>query len=128
MDTKTDNRGVEYVEDAEYETLPSGWALCGHCHRGWNDDKSTSVTPTPSGRCPFEYEHVYEDEPVATATTIYLVVKPENILNPSVYAFANETDRDAFFATIGPSDSAYTDDVEILTSADAQDLITEASE
>src|SRR4051812_4275135 len=56
---------------------------------------------------------------LANTTTIYLVVKPENILSPSVYAFANETDRDAFFATIGPSDNAYTDDVEILTSAEA---------
>ena len=62
---QTDERGVEYIEDADYETLsslPSGWALCGHCGTAWNDDKSTSVTPTPSGRCPFEYDHQHDDE------------------------------------------------------------------
>ena len=36
--------------------------VCGHCHRGWDDTVSTSVTPTPSGRCPFEYEHEYPEE------------------------------------------------------------------
>jgi hypothetical protein len=41
--------------------------VCGTCGRGWDDTISTSVTPTPAGRCPFEYDHVYEDnnaEPV----------------------------------------------------------------
>jgi len=33
--------------------------VCGHCKRGWDDSVSTSVTPVPSGRCPFEYDHVY---------------------------------------------------------------------
>lgn len=37
-------------------------ATCGHCGRSWNDALSSGITPTPSGRCPFEYEHVYEDE------------------------------------------------------------------
>lgn len=36
--------------------------VCGTCGRGWDDSISTSVTPTPSGRCPFEYEHEYKDE------------------------------------------------------------------
>lgn len=31
--------------------------VCGTCGRGWDDSVSTSVTPAPSGRCPFEYEH-----------------------------------------------------------------------
>lgn len=30
---------------------------CGSCGRSWNDAASSSVTPAPSGRCPFEYEH-----------------------------------------------------------------------
>lgn len=33
--------------------------VCGFCNRGWDDSVSTDVTPTPAGRCPFEYEHVY---------------------------------------------------------------------
>jgi hypothetical protein len=32
-------------------------ATCGTCGRSWNDAASSSVTPAPSGRCPFEYEH-----------------------------------------------------------------------
>lgn len=35
---------------------------CGHCGRSWNDALSTQLTPTPGGRCPFEYEHEYDDE------------------------------------------------------------------
>lgn len=60
MNVKTDDRGVEYIENAETEDLQTGWMLCLTCGRAWNDEKSTSVTPVPSGRCPFEYEHEYE--------------------------------------------------------------------
>lgn len=31
--------------------------VCGGCGRGWDDTVSTSVTPAPAGRCPFEYDH-----------------------------------------------------------------------
>jgi hypothetical protein len=37
-------------------------ATCGHCGFTWNDALITSVTPTPSGRCPNEYGHVYDDD------------------------------------------------------------------
>lgn len=30
---------------------------CGTCGRAWDDAVSSSVTPTPSGRCPFEDNH-----------------------------------------------------------------------
>lgn len=30
---------------------------CGGCYRSWDDSVSTAVTPTPSARCPFEYDH-----------------------------------------------------------------------
>lgn len=36
--------------------------VCGTCRRGWDDTVSTSVTPTPSGRCPWEDEHTYEED------------------------------------------------------------------
>jgi hypothetical protein len=32
---------------------------CGTCGRSWDDAKSTSMTPTPAGRCPFEAFHEY---------------------------------------------------------------------
>lgn len=31
---------------------------CGHCHKTWNDEE----TPTPSARCPYEYEHENDEE------------------------------------------------------------------
>lgn len=43
-----------YPEGCE---LPQGVAVCGTCGRAWDDDAVTDVTPVPSGRCPFEYEH-----------------------------------------------------------------------
>lgn len=33
-------------------------ATCGHCGRSWNDAAISAVTPAPSARCPFEYDHV----------------------------------------------------------------------
>ena len=39
-------------------------ATCGTCGRSWDDTISTSVTPVPSGRCPWEYEHDSEREPL----------------------------------------------------------------
>lgn len=35
---------------------------CGTCGLSWDDAIPTSYTPTPSGRCPFEYFHPSEDE------------------------------------------------------------------
>lgn len=32
-------------------------AVCGTCDRYWDDGAVTSMTPTPGGRCPFEYYH-----------------------------------------------------------------------
>jgi hypothetical protein len=32
-------------------------ATCGTCGLTWDDGVSTSWTPAPSGRCPFEYFH-----------------------------------------------------------------------
>ncbi len=37
-------------------------ATCGACGRSWDDGKVTSMTPTPSGRCPFEAYHSDDDE------------------------------------------------------------------
>lgn len=32
-------------------------ATCGNCGLSWNDALISSMTPTPSGRCPYEYIH-----------------------------------------------------------------------
>jgi hypothetical protein len=37
-------------------------ATCGTCGLTWDDGVSTSWTPAPSGRCPFEYHHEYEED------------------------------------------------------------------
>lgn len=44
-----DERGEPIVE----------MATCNTCQFTWNDALTTGVTPTPSGRCPNEYNHVY---------------------------------------------------------------------
>lgn len=42
-----DDDGIEVV----------GMATCETCGRSWNDERISELTPTPSGRCPFEYAH-----------------------------------------------------------------------
>lgn len=37
-------------------------ATCGHCGRSWDDAMVSHLTPAPAGRCPFEYDHEYDDE------------------------------------------------------------------
>lgn len=37
-------------------------ATCGHCGGQWNDAAISDMTPTPSARCPFEYDHEYDDD------------------------------------------------------------------
>ena len=37
-------------------------ATCGTCGHSWDDGICTSMTPAPSGRCPFEYFHISEAE------------------------------------------------------------------
>lgn len=48
---------------------------CGHCGRSWNDAAISGVTPVPSGRCPFEYEHEYPTWVVIENTPGYM---PDN--------------------------------------------------
>lgn len=40
---------------------------CGACGRSWNDAAISGITPAPSGRCPFEYDHEPEAEPSLAA-------------------------------------------------------------
>lgn len=50
--------------DAVANGIPSGYvATCGACELSWDDETPTSMTPTPSARCPFEAFHQYEDLP-----------------------------------------------------------------
>lgn len=74
---KTDDRGVEYVNHGDIESMPRGWAQCGTCGKSWNDDKSTSVTPTPSGRCPFEYDHKYASLHMTASDSVTVQSKPK---------------------------------------------------
>ena len=36
-------------------------ATCGYCELTWDDGKVTSMTPAPSGRCPFEHFHIHQE-------------------------------------------------------------------
>jgi hypothetical protein len=52
----------EVPEDFPVQPLKPGQpavdrVTCGTCGRSWDDAISTGWTPTPSGRCPFEYFH-----------------------------------------------------------------------
>jgi hypothetical protein len=59
------NGVVEITDSSAYlRELPDrrgDLCTCGHCGRTWDDSVTTSVTPVPSPRCPFEYEHIYPD-------------------------------------------------------------------
>jgi formylmethanofuran dehydrogenase subunit E len=46
-------KDVKYT--APNKAMPAHFTTCQTCGRSWDDTKSTSMTPTPSGRCPFEY-------------------------------------------------------------------------
>ena len=59
---------VEFVESQELdaEDIPEDWPVqpdddgdstCETCGLSWHDDVPTSLTPVPSGRCPFESFH-----------------------------------------------------------------------
>jgi hypothetical protein len=45
------------VQPLKPDDDPPGKATCGHCHLSWDDSISTSYTPVPAGRCPFEAYH-----------------------------------------------------------------------
>lgn len=64
-------------------------ATCGHCGRSWNDAAVSSVTPTPSGRCPFEHKHVYKTLPEALEVVKTLVPFDEAEFDRDAYAFAD---------------------------------------
>jgi len=61
LDEVPNDHPVEPLHDY-YTDNPKDLAQCGHCGRWWDDSISTSMTPTPSARCPFEAFHDYEDD------------------------------------------------------------------
>jgi hypothetical protein len=64
IEARTDERGVVEVFDANaYRTAhpESDVTTCGACERSWDDAVITAWTPTPSARCPFEYDHKIEE-------------------------------------------------------------------
>lgn len=45
------------IADNKNQTKPENVATCGHCGLSWDDGTSTTYTPAPAGRCPFEQWH-----------------------------------------------------------------------
>lgn len=56
------------------DETPKGRTTCGTCGLSWDDDISTSRTPTPSGRCPFEYQHDYSEPERLAAKRVHVVI------------------------------------------------------
>lgn len=59
-DSVRDRSGVVEVLDARRYAarVPAADIVtCGACRRSWDDAVPTSLTPAPSARCPFEYDH-----------------------------------------------------------------------
>jgi hypothetical protein len=95
-------------------------AVCGTCGRMWDDGKVTSMTPAPSGRCPFEPIHgVWTDYEchfeVIVSTDAAGTVSPRAYLNDensatwwdgTVYATNDEGDGDWIAADDAPADDA----------------------
>jgi hypothetical protein len=52
----------EELADEQDETEENAEATCGACGLTWNDAAVSSKTPTPGGRCPFEYVHEEAEE------------------------------------------------------------------
>jgi hypothetical protein len=82
MISKTRPDGVVQILDRESYERDHPEAVigqCGTCHRMWDDSKPTMWTPTPSGRCPFEYDHEYrrpEVTPVSPADELAARIPP----------------------------------------------------
>lgn len=49
------------VKPLKKNEIVDGIATCGTCGQSWDDLLITSMTPAPSGRCPFEAFHDYEE-------------------------------------------------------------------
>lgn len=60
----------------ELDNLDDNATVCYTCGRAWDDTVSTHVTPTPAGRCPFEYEHP-EPKPTINRSSMWLVYKDD---------------------------------------------------
>lgn len=59
---RTAPNGARQIFDPKRYAQKTGRSLrdfcqCGHCGRVWDDSHVSGVTPTPAGRCPFEYSH-----------------------------------------------------------------------
>lgn len=54
-------KGAEHTYDENGDIIMQV-VTCGTCGRSWNDADISAVTPAPSGRCPFEYDHEPELE------------------------------------------------------------------
>lgn len=80
------NQEIEELGSDVVELDPSDpkATVCGACGRAWDDSVSTSRTPTPSSRCPFEADHEYGEEPTSGSALL------------STWVEANELHRQAF--------------------------------
>lgn len=55
--------------------------VCGTCGAAWDDTVSTSVTPTPAGRCPWEADHQAQPDPVTMVQVVEFLQTISNAVN-----------------------------------------------
>ena len=82
----------------ELHTQDPDATVCGTCGRAWDDTASTSVTPTPAGRCPFENDHGPSDLERLARAYADEVNKLEAGEWPAEYEADNYADEDAMSA------------------------------
>lgn len=70
-------------------------ATCGTCGRSWDDSVSSAVTPTPGGRCPFEYDHEEDPGPACSHCG--------NAVGPRIDS-TGQRGQDALWAEVGAWD------------------------
>ncbi len=90
--------------DDGYETA----AVCNGCGRSWDDRAVTSMTPTPSGRCPFEPFH---DDPAEDEPAEFLPYVEARRIEQSPTGADDETGRD--LARMAEVDGAVSDGADV---------------
>ena len=77
-----------------------GATTCGDCGLSWDDSVSTSMTPAPAGRCPFEHFHVavavarfVTDPDTQTLGDDFQVLRPTRLARGTILAYYAMTSK-----------------------------------
>jgi hypothetical protein len=65
------------IDVVELDPSDPNATVCGHCGRAWDEKK----TPFPAARCPFEYDHEYDEDEMTDPVYIMLLNDGETFTN-----------------------------------------------